>query len=96
MSEYNPYELWERYYDTSQMEKLFEQDQPFISGFDTETTGLHLIKDKPFLIVFGWCIPNQPHGRVFTFNPTPENMELFLKLAKKTRFFVGHNVTYDL
>ena len=78
------------------MLELFEKDKPIVSGFDTETTGLHLIRDKPFLIIFGWLIPKKKYGRVFTFYPTKENMELFLELAKRSKVFVGHNVTYDL
>lgn len=95
---YNPYEAWFRYdpEDFNQMEELFHQDKPIISGFDTETTGLHLIKDKPFLIVFGWLIPKETNGRVFTFYPTDENMKLFLNLAKESRMFIGHNISYDL
>jgi len=95
---YNPYEEWHRYgpNDFNKITSLFNQDMPTITGFDTETTGLHLIMDKPFLIVFGWLIPKKTNGRVFTFYPTPENMKVFLKLAKKSRMFVGHNITYDL
>jgi DNA polymerase-1 len=57
--------------------------------------GLHIIKDKPFLVQFGWLVPKQDFGRVFTFYPTPENMKIFFLLAKKLRYFVAHNIKYD-
>ena len=36
------------------MVKLFKEDPPSVCAFDTETTGLHIILDKPFLFKFGW------------------------------------------
>lgn len=78
------------------MQNLFEQDKPMVGGYDTETTGLHIIYDKPFLIQFGWLVPKQNFGRVFTFSPLPQYMQVFLKLAKKLKYFVAHNIKYDL
>lgn len=95
---YNPYEGYDRKHIQNlwDIADQFKKDKPIISGWDTETTGLHLIADKPFLIIFGWLVPGQKYGKVFTFYPTQQNMELFFNLAKKTRMFVGHNATYDL
>jgi DNA polymerase I len=99
----NPYHLWESFHieDTffstiHKMETYFLLDKPLTGGFDTETTGLHIIKDKPFLIQFGWLIPGKDYGRVFTFYPTKENMKVFLDLAKKLKYLVAHNIKYDL
>lgn len=76
---------------------LYRKDGcPKTGGFDTETTGTHIKKDKPFLYQFGWLIPKQEGGRVFTFYPTPENMKVFLKLAKEFLYFFGHNVKFDM
>jgi DNA polymerase-1 len=96
----NPYELWIRQHisniqELNFMTTYFELEKPITGGFDTETTGLHIIKDKPFLIQFGWLVPKQDFGRVFTFYPTPENMKVFFSLAKKLRYFVAHNIKYD-
>lgn len=98
MNEYNPYETWIRKHinHLGDITPLFKAERPVVSGWDTETTGLHIIKDKPFLIIFGWLIPGESYGRVYTFYPTDENMKVFLDLASQTRFFVGHNFTYDL
>ena len=36
-----------------------------IGAMDTETTGLHIILDKPFILVFGWLDPNSNRGYTF-------------------------------
>jgi DNA polymerase I len=101
MMKKNPYEEWIRHDDIDNLQTfgigdLFRKDEnPIIGGFDTETTGLHIIKDKPFLIQFGWLVPNEDFGRVFTFYPTPENMAIFFLLAKKLKYCVAHNMKYD-
>jgi DNA polymerase I len=91
------YDQWERYHiktnqDLARMQVLFLKDQPKTGGWDTESTGLHIIKDKPFLIQFGWLIPGQDGGRVFTFEPKKEFMELFFSLARELRYMVAHNI----
>jgi DNA polymerase I len=97
---WNPYKLWHRQHltdgDLRQMEYFFQLDKPFVGGFDTETTGLHIKKDKPFLIIFGWNIPGADYGRVFTFHPTQKAMTLYFKLAKKLKVFMAWNTKYDL
>lgn len=98
---YNPYEEYDRHVirnnqDLSKMQQLFLKDSPKVGGFDTETSGLHLIKDRPFLYVFGWLVPGENYGRVFTFYPTQDNLKVFKKLSEKLRMNVGHNITYDL
>lgn len=90
----NPYKLWKQTHlsTLSNAEVFFNKDNPIAGGFDTETTGLHIKKDKPFLIQFGWLVPNTDFGRVFTFYPTPENMKVFFELAVKLKFCVAHNI----
>lgn len=95
----NPYETWERKHCTEPnhfkyMHNAFLYDNPEIAGADTETTGLHIKKDKPFLIIFGWVVGDT--GKVFTFEPTPQRMNLFFKLAKMANMFVLQNSKYDL
>src|SRR5574342_358699 len=96
----NPYNLWIRQHVSNLQEYQFVQtyfilENPQIGGFDTETTGLHILKDKPFLMQFGWVVPKQDFGRVFTFYPTQENMKIFFLLAKKLKYLVAHNIKYD-
>jgi hypothetical protein len=83
------------------MEDMFEKDfaaprVPQVSGFDTETNGLHIKKHTPFLIIFGWYVSGKQNGRVFTFEPTPRSMEIFFRLAKKFKIFMAWNTKYDL
>ena len=101
MKYWNPYESWDRQHleskeDMLRMKRLFEMDNPVVGGGDTETNGLHIKKAKPFLIIFGWLIPGEEDGRVFTFKPTPFNMQLCFKLAEKLKAFVWWNAKYDL
>lgn len=107
---WNPYELWDRQHlttnrDLKRMVELFRSDAPplgydsqypVVGGGDTETTGLHITKDKPFLIIFGWNIPGKDYGRVFTFKPTQRSMDVFFKLAKKLKVFMWWNTKFDL
>lgn len=99
---FNPYEKWYRYYDLSQAWELYRQDKKDgniflnVSGFDTESTGLHIKKDKVFLCVLGWMLPEQATGRVFTFYPTQENMKIFFQILERSKYAIAHNVKYDL
>lgn len=95
---YNPYLVWERKHvdNLNDIIPIFDADSPMTGAYDTETTGLHIIKDKPFLFQFGWLVPKKMGGKVFTFYPTQENMKVFFQLVKKLKFFVGQNVKYDL
>lgn len=97
----NPYVTWQNIHVVSLREyglyDLYRKDGcPETGGFDTETTGLHIKKDKPFLFQLGWLIKGKQDGRVFTFYPTPENMKVFFAIAKHFKYFVGHNIKYDL
>jgi DNA polymerase I len=97
---YNPYKSWERVHvsnehDLKYMIDCFNEDKPVIGGFDTETTGLHIKKDKAFLMIFGWYKGNAP-GRVFTFEPTERKMYWYKKLAEQLMFLVAWNTKYDL
>lgn len=99
MNRRNPYQSWERHHlgnNASDLLHWFEKEQPVVGGFDTETTGLHIKKDKPFLISFGWLLPGRARGRVFTFHPTRSNMQMFFQVAKKLRIFAAWNIKFDL
>ena len=49
-----------------------KNDKPNYIGFDTETTGLNIITDKPFLVSFGYV------GTVYTFDYNPEWFKAFI------------------
>lgn len=92
------YDEWDRkHLDTlEEMQEAFKWEKPTTGGFDSETTGLHIIKDQVFLMVFGWLYNDRPHGRVYTFYPTPENMAIFFRLAGKLKHNVAWNTKFDL
>jgi DNA polymerase-1 len=97
----NPFLTWEKYHvetesDLQNMITLFKQDRPQIVGGDTETDGLHIMRNKAFLMVFGWVAKGLTGGRVFTFHPTPRNMAITYDLAKRAKYFFFWNTKYDL
>jgi DNA polymerase-1 len=79
----------------------FREDKPKLGVFDSETTGLHIKKDKPFMWVFGWLLPKNKQtedfkGRVFAFDHNEELLNQIIEMSKKLQMLVGHNVKYDL
>jgi DNA polymerase-1 len=79
----------------------FQKDTPKLGVFDSETTGLHIKKDKPFMWVFGWLVPKDKQteefkGRVFAFEHDTELLNDVIGLSKQFQMLVGHNVKYDL
>jgi DNA polymerase-1 len=81
------------FYDSVEpIAERIKKDQPKIIVFDTETTGLNIIKDKPFLIAFGY------DKNIFIFEPTKEKLELIYDAIKNVKDFQGlyaHNAKYD-
>ena len=59
--------------DLQSMAALFKATTQLAGAFDTETTGLHIIADKPFLFQFGW-VGSDLNGYTFAvdFEQTPE------------------------
>lgn len=81
---------------------LFRSTNPSVCAFDTETTGLHIILDKPFLFQFGWICPETAQGYAFAVDleKQPELARQVIKvwhqLVSKVQLYLGHNVKYDL
>ncbi|RDY88673.1 DNA polymerase [Bacillus amyloliquefaciens] len=87
--------------DFEQIECLFLKDSPKLCVLDSETTGLHIIKDRPFMWVFSWLLPRdkrtaQLKGRSFAFNSDKDILLKVINLTKRCMMTVGHNVKYDL
>ena len=84
------------------MIELFKQIEPTIGAFDTETTGLHITKDKPFLFQFGFL--DEMHRTGYTYVVDLETQPILAKavikkwheLASRIKIYLGHNVGYDL
>lgn len=87
--------------DFSEIETYFNEDNPKLGVFDSETTGLHIKKDTPFMWVFGYMLPKEKRtddfrGRMFAFEHDKDLLKQVILLSKKLLMNVGHNVKYDL
>lgn len=63
-------------------------------GFDTETTGLNIITDKPFLLSYGW--ENNGEKYVYTVDYTEDVGKVFVDFV--TKYYIplfAHNAKYD-
>lgn len=86
----------------NKMIELFNKVKPKVGGFDTETTGLHIVNDKPFLFQFGFL--DEEHLQGYTFavdierqpNLAKAVIERWNKMAETLEIYLGHNVGYDL
>lgn len=84
------------------MIRLWDKIQPRVAGFDTETTGLNIVLDKPFL--FQWGFVDEEHNKGYSYvidiqkHPVlaKQVISAWHKLAAKTKIYVGANVKYDL
>lgn len=70
-------------------QELRESGAKFFT-FDTETTGLHIKKDRPFLGAV--CFNDQ----VFVFPSTPQFLNMLPIWAKLVEWVWGHNMSYDM
>lgn len=74
---------------------------PLAAAFDTETTGLSIIEDKPFLFQFGWY--NKEHDTIFVgvidIEHTPNGVHLIQmwhNTVQTAPVYLAHNIKYDL
>ena len=74
----------------------WEKDKPNIVAFDTETTGLNIINDTPFLFIIAWKVPNQNIGKVFVIDWDIFSIAIILELMYNAKIIVGANTKYDL
>lgn len=88
--------------DTVNMMLLFNEVNPRYGGFDTETTGLHITLDKPFLYQFGFIDEATKTGYVYAVD-IERNTEVAMtciknwyNLCKKLDKLVGFNVKFDM
>lgn len=87
--------------DAISMARLFNQAQPIAGAFDTETTGLHIMLDRPFFFQFGWLDQNNS-GLVFTIdleaNPDlgARVIQAWHRMAATLPVYLAHNTKFDL
>jgi DNA polymerase-1 len=78
----------------------FKNCPPTVGAFDTETTGLNIIHDKPFLFVFGWITDDVIFTYVVDLDRQPilasQVIKAWHNLAKNLKKYLGHNIKYDL
>lgn len=88
--------------DFKKLKNIVNAVKPTIGAVDTETDGLHIINNKPFVIQFGFL--DFPNMRGFTF---AIDRETHFKLAEevltywdeealKLDMYAGHNIKFDL
>lgn len=84
------------------MVKVFKHSPPDVCAFDTETTGLHIILDKPFLFQFGWLCTDCKEGYAFSVDLerqpdlAKQVIKVWHKLVESVKLYLGHNIKYDL
>lgn len=81
--------------------KLYKKYKTLIF-FDTETTGLNIKYDTPFLLPWGFLNKNNTEAFIFCID-IDNNKDLFIETAKVLRILAsqnkglcGHNIKYDL
>lgn len=88
--------------DIKILKNIVNTIKPRFGAVDTETSGLHIINDKPFVVQFGFL--DEPNRRGFTFavdfEKTPiianEALSYWTETAKNLQIYLGHNIKYDL
>ena len=84
------------------MIELFNIIKPEIGAFDTETTGLHITQDKPFLFQFGFLDTIHKIGYTYAVdierqpNLAKAVIKEWNRLAKSLKYNLGHNICFDL
>lgn len=88
--------------DANNLVKKINEVEPEIGAFDTETTGLHIILDKPFVIQFGFINKEQTEGWAYVvdlenyYEISTICLKYWFNYAKKLKINLGHNVKFDM
>ena len=67
----------------------YNELQPQIIVYDTETTGLNILEDKPFLMAIGF------EKNIFVFEPVKEILDVVYPLIAKSKVLIAHNAKFD-
>lgn len=79
--------------DMVEVERQFNVDRPNIIMFDTETTGLNFMKDKPFFMSFGWG--KRVYGADLTTPLGPQAVQMLYRIMQSAPWVMAHNAKYD-
>lgn len=87
--------------DMHDLLRLYQKHPPLVAAFDTESTGLSIIEDMPFLFQFGWY--NQDTDIVYVgiidleeTEDAKECIKLWHTRAKCAPIYLAHNIKFDL
>ena len=83
----------------TQLTELYVKEKPKIVGCDTESTGLHIMRDKPFVITLGWVNLENKVIYVGSFDLEQDYIavrSLFDKFSRDDVTIVAWNVKYDM
>ena len=87
-------------HDFEILKNIINKVKPKIGAVDTETTGLHIINDKPFVVQFGFLDPANKRGFTFVIEEKDkifhEVLSYWHEVAKTLDIYMGHNIKYDL
>lgn len=76
---------------------MLQQYRPTLIALDTETTGLHIIMDKPFVIQLGFTVGEQGFSFVAEKQLFPQLQKLLTDyMLSNPMTLIGHNLKYDL
>lgn len=89
--------------DFNILKRIVEDVKPWVGAVDTETTGLHIILDKPFVVQFGFLDFKNMKGYTFaidleaiTTDFANTIINFWHKTAKRFKHYVGQNIKFDL
>lgn len=87
--------------DFTRLKNIVSDVQPEIGAVDTESDGLHIINNKPFVVQFGFLdLPNM-QGYTFAIDLervpfAKEVLSYWDSVAKTLKHYMGHNIKFDL
>lgn len=90
------------YEDFTRLKNIVNTVNPEYGAVDTETDGLHIMLNKPFVVQFGFLDTTNMKGYTFAIDleKTPilakEALSYWNLEAKKLKVYMGHNVKFDL
>lgn len=86
------YDLYDMTTDSTSLQdfkRIYQEEKPAVVVYDTETTGLNLMLDKPFLVGFGF------NKSLFIMHPTKENLDFVYETIKDCKLLIAHNAKFD-
>lgn len=93
-----PLEIWQAKF--KQLVREFEELNPDYSSLDTETDGLHIYNNKPFLVSFGFMNTETKRGITYTIETEHPYAKKLLfnifKLFKRTKRLTMYNAKFDM